>query len=389
MTLINTPISPGQNTQFGSGAVMATALSATSVNGKPDFTLAPLPHEISFAVGGIAENRLHYGWPVDLDRVALFTLGGTIAMAGGDGGAVVRLSGRDLVAGLGRRGVEVDVRDLRAVPGGDLSFLDILDVVDAADEAVAKGACGIVLTQGTDTLEETAFLIDALWARDAPFVITGAMRNPTLPGPDGPANVLAACVVAAAASARCRGALVVFNDEIHAARHVRKSHSMSTATFACPDLGPIGHVVEGAARFLAELPRPRPVTGVSRTDLATTRIALYTTTLDDDGVLLNGIADTHHGLVVAAFGVGHVPGALAPVLGELVAAMPIVLTSRTGAGPVLADTYGAIGSERDLRRRGLIGGGFLHPYKARVLLRLLVAAGASRDEIADRFAGFG
>jgi L-asparaginase len=268
---------------------------------------------------------------VDLGCVVLFTLGGTIAMAGGDGGVVARLSGHDLVAGLGGLG-DVDVRDLRPVPSADLSFNDILDVVDAANEAVANGAGGIVLTQGTDTLEETAFLIDAVWAHDAPFIVTGAMRNPTLAGADGPANVLAAVQVAAAPAARGRGALVVFNDEIHAARQVRKSHTTSTATFTSPDLGPIGHVVEGVPRLFAQVPRPRPITGFSRADLAATRIALYTTTLDDDGVLLNGIANTHNGIVIAGFGVGHVPGALAPVLGELVATMPVVLTSRTRCG---------------------------------------------------------
>jgi L-asparaginase len=215
------------------------------------------------------------------------------------------------------------------------------------------------------------------------------MRNPTLPGADGPANVLAAVQVAAATAARGRGTLVMFNDEIHAARHVRKSHSVSTAAFTSPDLGPVGHVIEGVPRFLAQVSRSRPITGFSRTDLSATRIALYTTTLDDDGVLLNGITDTHNGIVVAGFGVGHVPGALALVLGELAATMPVVLTSRTGAGSVLTNTYGAIGSERDLRKRGLINGGFLHPYKARVLLRLLVAAGAGRDEIAATFAEYG
>ena len=312
-------------------------------------------------------------------------------MAGTDGGVVARLSGSDLVAGVGgvADDVPVEVRDQRAVPSADLSFGDVLDIVDAATEAVADGARGIVLTQGTDTLEETAFLVDSVWPGEAPFVVTGAMRNPTLPSADGPANLLAAVRVAASSEAQGRGALVAFNDEIHAASYVRKAHSMSTATFTSPDLGPVGHLVEGVPRFLARVARRRPVSGFSRDDLLATRIALYTTTFDDDGALLDAIAAAYNGIVVAGFGVGHVPGALAPVLGDLAARMPVVLTSRTGAGPVLADTYGAIGSERDLRRRGLIGGGFVHPYKARVLLRLLVAAGAGTPEIAAAFAEFG
>src|SRR4051812_20071278 len=198
-------------------------------------------------------------------------------MAGRQGGVTARLTGSDLVAGLD---VGVDVRDVRAVPSAHLSFADVLDVVDAACEAVDAGARGVVLTQGSDTLEETAFLVDSVWTHGAPFVVTGAMRNPTLPGADGPANLLAAIQVAAADAARGRGALVVFNDEIHAARHVRKSHSTSPATFVSPDAGPVGHVVEGVPRFLARVPRLQPVTGVPRAALAATRIALYTATLD-------------------------------------------------------------------------------------------------------------
>ncbi|MDQ3575518.1 MAG: asparaginase [Actinomycetota bacterium] len=323
--------------------------------------------------------------------VVLFALGGTISMAGHDAGEVRRLSGRDVVASAGGRdgGVEVEVRDFAAIPSAGLTFADILDVVEDADQAVASGAAGIVLTQGTDTLEETAFLVDTVWTHDVPFVVTGAMRNPTLPGADGPANVLAAVQVASNEAARAQGALVVFNDEIHAARQVRKAHAVSTATFVSPDLGAIGRVVEGFPRFLARLPRRGTTTGFSRADLAATRVALYTATLDDDGGQLDLIADTHQGLVVAGFGAGHVQAALAPAIGKLAAAMPVVLTSRTGAGPVLESTYGAVGSERDLLERGLIGGGFVHPYKARVLLRLLVASGTSREDIAATFAALG
>jgi L-asparaginase len=318
-------------------------------------------------------------------EVVLYTLGGTISVAGRAG---ERLAGAEQLGTGAALGVEVSVRDLRAVPSAHLSFADVLEVVAAAGEAVAAGARGVVLTQGTDTLEETAFLVDCLWSYDEPFVVTGAMRNAALPGADGPANVVAAVRVAASDGARGRGSLVVLNDEVHAARHVRKSHSTSTATFVSPDLGPIGHVVEGAPRFLARLAPPEPITGLTADRLATTRVALHTTTLDDDVSLLTGLERTHHGLVVAAFGVGHVPAVLVPVLGDLAAAMPVVLTSRTGAGPVLADTYGSVGSERDLLERGLVSGGYLHPYKARVLLRLLLAAGATREEIARRLRGF-
>jgi L-asparaginase len=322
--------------------------------------------------------------------VAVFTLGGTIAMAGSSGGVVARLGGRDLVAALEGlvEGVEVDVHDVRAVPSADLTFGVVLDLVYAAQAAVSAGAVGVVVTQGTDTLEESAFLADLVWTEEAPLVVTGAMRNPTLPGPDGPANVVAALRVAAAHASRGRGVLVAFDDEVHAARLVRKEHSTSTATFGSPDLGPIGHLVEGRPRFLGQVGRSRPVTGFSTDSLERTTVALYTTTLDDDGRLLEGIAETHQGLVVAAYGGGHVPGRLAPVLGDLVVTMPVVLTSRTGAGSVLSATYGAAGSERDLRERGLVNGGFLHPYKARVLLRLLVAAGADREEIAGAFADY-
>jgi L-asparaginase len=305
------------------------------------------------------------------------------------GGVVARLTGADLLAALGTLPVEVRIHDPLAMPGGSLTFADVLDAVDDASRAAEAGAVGVVLTQGTDTIEETAFLIDSIWQHDVPFVVTGAMRNPTMPGADGPANLLAALQIASSPDARVRGVLVAFLDEIHAARHVRKSHSTSPATFVSADLGPIGHVVEGTPHFLANLPPRAPITGWTRERLAETKIALYTTTLDDDGLLLAGPDHSHQGLVLAGFGVGHVPASLVEVLTEINDVMPVVLTSRTGGGPVLADTYGSPGSERDLLSRGIISGGFVHPYKARVLLRLLVAAGATRDAIAAAFGALG
>jgi L-asparaginase/Glu-tRNA(Gln) amidotransferase subunit D len=312
-------------------------------------------------------------------------------MAGtGAGGVVSRLTGADLTAAVpGLAEIPLDVRDVEAVPSAALSYRQILDLVDAAGAALADGATGVVVTQGTDTLEEIAYLADLVWPHRAPLVLTGALRNPTLAGPDGPANLLAAARVAAAPAARDLGVLVAFNDEIHAARFVRKTHSTSTATFASPNAGPLGHVIEGEVRLLTRPPRHAPLPPVDGERLAATRVALHTVTLDDDPALLDLLARDRDGLVVAGFGVGHVPPAFAPVLGGLAERMPVVLTSRTGAGSVLRHTYGAAGSETDLRRRGVIWGGLLDPYKAKVLLRLLLAGGAGPAEVADAFVRYG
>jgi L-asparaginase len=319
--------------------------------------------------------------------VALFTLGGTISMAGAR-----RLTGDDLTAampgltGPSGLGHAVEIQDIEKVPSANLTAAKLLEVVDAASKAVAAGAVGVVVTQGTDTLEESAFLADLVWPHPQPLVFTGAMRNPTLAGPDGPANLLAALRVACSPAARDLGALVVFKEEIHAARWVRKTHSTSTATFVSPNTGPIGHVVEDQVRVLT---RPLRLDGVQGSaepaELANIQVALYTVTLDDDGLLLQGLADTHQGLVVAGYGVGHVPAALAPVLGELATRIPVVLTSRTGAGSIVRNTYDSPGSEIDLLRRGLIDGGFLDPYKARILLRLLLA---TDDDLTAGFAQY-
>jgi L-asparaginase len=321
-------------------------------------------------------------------RVVLFGLGGTIAMSRSAGGGVApTLSAQDLVhavPGLAGTGIGVEVVDFRRLPGASLDFSTLAELTNAVAGAIDGGAIGAVITQGTDTIEETSFLLDLYHDHAAPLVITGAMRNPTTAGADGPANLLAAVLTAADADARDYGVLVVLNDEIHAARDVRKTHTTTLNSFRSPGGGPLGHVVEGNVHLRG--PRPQRLSLGSPQPDTNPKIALHMVVLGDDPVLL--AAQTAHidGLVIAAMGAGHVPENLVETLAKAATEMPVILASRTGAGSVLRNTYGFPGSERDLIDHGLIPAGRLDPLKARILLACLLAQGAERTEIRNAFA---
>lgn len=305
-------------------------------------------------------------------QVAVASLGGTITMTG-SGAVSPTLGAQDLVGGL-----EVgEIATLATIPGASLTFTTLLEAFDWADKQVSEGARGVVVVQGTDTLEETAYFFDCLWPHDEPIVVTGAMRHPGLPGADGPANLTAAVAVAAAPNSRGRGAVLVLNDEIHAARWVRKTHSSLPNAFESFP-GPLGLVVEGTPRYFhpahQQTALPRPV------DLPA--VPLIEATVDDDGAILDWL--DVKGVVVAATGAGHVSAGMAEAISR--ARFPVVVASRTGAGTTFRDTYGFVGSESDLIQRGVVMAGWLCPRKSRVLLRLALGA---MQPIGDVFAARG
>ncbi len=331
--------------------------------------------------------------------VAVFALGGTIATTASPatGGVVPALSGKELlegVPGLSALGVTLHVHDFRRVASASLTLSD-LDALHAAIAAELDSGTvdGVVIVQGTDTIEETAFHLDLLHQGDTPVVFTGAMRNPTLPGPDGPANLHAAVIAAAGPWLRDAGCVVVLGDEVHAARTVQKSHTVGTSAFTSPGAGPLGLVAEGKVRLHQGLPHRAvlPAADETRTTARrTVRVALHTVTVGDDGTVLDLLDSRCEGLVVAALGGGHVPEWLVPRLRRLADRVPVVLSSRVANGPVLTSTYSYPGSERDLIANGLIPSGDLNPYKARLLLHRLLSTGCrDRERITQAFAALG
>lgn len=320
-------------------------------------------------------------------KVVVFALGGTIASASDSGGgALVRLSGADLVAAVPQvaQVAAVEAHSVTMVPSGDLTISDLIRLGSMIEQAVADGATGVVVSQGTDTLEETSYALDLICRVSAPVVCTGAMRTASQAGADGPANLLAAIRVAAAPAARGLGVLVAFGDEIHAARFVRKRHATSPGTFGSPLAGPVGYLIEDRVVILLRPPGSLHVAVPENAPDA--RVTIVLTHLGDDGGLVAAVPSLgYDGMVLAALGAGHVPSRIVPALESAVSEMPVVLASRTGAGDVLTATYGFPGSESDLVRRGLIPASGLDPAHAAVLLRLLLMAGIERDRLDGYF----
>ena len=324
---------------------------------------------------------------MSLPRVAVLSLGGTISStASGGPGVTPKLSGEELVEAVPElvEVAEVSAASFRQLPSVELTIDDVVALSEEIKRRLDGGAAGVVVTQGTDNIEETSFILDLLVDRDEPVVVTGAMRNPTLPGADGPANLLAAVRVAASESAHGLGAVVVLNDEIHAARYVQKSHTSSPATFVSPWVGPLGWISEETVRVVV---RPVGRQHVALPEETRDRpVALYTVSLGDDGRLLPEIGRLgYEGLVIEALGGGHVPSGIVGHLEELTLTMPVILATRTRGGEVLRKTYGFPGSETDLLSRGLTSAGPLASFKARLLLSLLLRSGAPKEEAAETF----
>lgn len=275
---------------------------------------------------------------------------------------------------------------LARIGSGSIRFEHLFDTLAWARQQIDQGSQGVVVTQGTDTLEETAFLLDLFWTWREPLVLMGAMRNPQLPGTDGSANLLAAVQVAADESSRGRGALVVMNDDIHEARHVRKMHTTHVNAFVSPVRGPVGVIQEGRVHFLRDTSeKPRLPVPASFTN----KVLLLEHSLDDDPAIISYALDAGYaGIVVAGFGSGHASERMRDALVAAAARVPVIMCSRTGAGSTTHAVYGYKGAEIDLQEHGILMGGWLCPRKARLLLSAAVWNGVKREALSGLLAAW-
>ena len=239
-------------------------------------------------------------------------------------------------------------------------------------------ADAVVVTQGTDTLEETSYLFDRWRAWPKPLVFTGAMRNPSLLSPDGPANLFMALEAAKAPELRDVGVVVAIGDEVHAATFVRKVWSQRVHAFASPEAGPVAWYAEGRFHRLFT-PPDHPHFGPER---LTARVPLVRLTL---GMTPEDLPSGHvDAVVLEGMGGGHVPECLLPTIDAwLEGGVAVVVVPRPDLGPPLFDTYAFRGSERDLLQRGAVMG--RGPgLKTRLRLWLALSKGRlSRAEVAE------
>jgi L-asparaginase len=317
----------------------------------------------------------------------LFT-GGTISMRidPASGAAVPSMTAADIVAQVPSLGAVADfeIEEFSRLPGPHVTPDGMWRLARRASAWLERPDIdGLVITHGTDTIEETAFLLDLVLTSDKPVILVGAIKTISDPSWDGPANLIAAVRVAATDAARGLGVLVVMDDHVFPAREVRKLHTESSGSFSTPEFGPLG-AVDGTRVVIRRRPIARPLwrdhdaepgLRVQRLDTRVALIQAYTGM--DDFLIRALIGHETRGLALVAFGRGNVPPPVVPVVADAVkAGMLVTVSSRSMAGRVEA-RYGYEGGGLQLKDAGAILAGDLSGAQARLLQ--MVALGLDPD----------
>lgn len=322
-----------------------------------------------------------------MKRIIIIFTGGTIGMKKdpNTNSQMPSLAGEDILnmtPGINLI-ARVDYLDFGMYPGPHMTPKIMFELKNVIWQKLEnEGYDGAVVTHGTDSLEETAFLVDLTTNSDKPVVFVGAMKSSSDLGWDGPGNLIDAVYTASSEDAKRRGVLVVMNAEIHSASQVTKTNTHTLNAFESADFGPVGFVDNNKTYFYHSYSKRQYI----KTQRIETDISLIKSAAGMDDKLIRFCVDSGtKGLVIEGMGRGNVPPQMVPGIEyALSKKMPVILTSRCLMGKVL-DSYGYEGAGKELTNMGVIMADNLPGQKARI--KLMIALGATKEvfEIKDLF----
>ena len=320
-------------------------------------------------------------------KVAIIFTGGTISMTVDDkiGAAIPTLSGEQIMSMVTNmdKVADIEVFNFAEIPGPHMTPEKLIELKHYIDNLLKReDICGAVVTHGTDSLEETAYFLDLTISSKKPVIVTGAMRSSSELGYDGPSNLSASVCTAISDKAIGKGVLIVLNNEVLLASEATKTDTLALNTFKPLSKGPLG-LIDCNELVIFKNTEERTVID---TDKIETKVALFKSGIGMDDEFIKFAADSgYKGIVIEAMGRGNLP----PNMYEGVKYareknIPVVIVSRCHSGRVF-DSYGYLGSGRDLRNLGCIFGGELPGQKARIKLMLSLGKTNNLDEIKDFF----
>ena len=325
-----------------------------------------------------------------MKNILIISIGGTIAMTSdSSGGIVPNISIEDLLESAPNITKLANIETLSpfVCPASSIQLPDFLSLINIIEEKLNSNYDGALLIQGTDTIEETAFLLDILINSKKPIVVTGAMRGHAMLSADGPSNLTCSIKTLIHPLSKNLGTLVVLNETIHSGRFVVKSNTSNLEAFTSPSSGPIGHIIENEPVFLMK-PLKKIDLNLSKT-FKFGRVPIITFGIGDDSELLEKASKIDYdGYVLQATGAGHIPSSIVSVVEKIATKKPVILSTRVIGGRVFKSTYGFSGSEIDLINKGVITSGFLNASKSRLLLGVLTGNNFNLKQIAEYFNNF-
>ncbi|SEH81803.1 asparaginase [Halobacillus karajensis] len=323
---------------------------------------------------------------VKMKRILVIHTGGTISMKENKETGEVNTSSQhpmDEISTILKGTTEIEDEILFYLPSPHIRPDHMLKLGRAIHEKISKkNYDGIVITHGTDTLEETAYFLDLFLQTRKPVVVTGAMRSSNEIGSDGLYNLLSAIRVASCDEAQDKGVLVVMNDEIHTAKNVTKTSTSNVATFQSPQYGPIGITTKSEVFFHHKMTRHEsyPIQNINK------RVSLIKAYAGMDGSLIDAVRESQvDGLIIEALGQGNLPPETVDALKRtLDDSIPIVLVSRCYQG-IVQDTYGYPGGGRELKEMGIVFANGLTGPKARIKLMVALEMTSNLTELEHIF----